>query len=276
MKIVNVGYNYRHPKDFTINRPYGSGDYILLLLRSPAYFILDGKRQVASPDSVIFFKKGTPQIYGAQNCDYINDWIHFELDEDEEKMITDLDISFDCILPITNSTIISSLIKSMFNEIYSQNIYKENSLALYFKLTVYKISEEIMLPNLKKENQYYSKLSSLRNEIYLNPEKDWSVESICKRTNLSRSYIQHMYKSFFGESITADITHSRMEYAKFLLSGTDMTINSISRLCGYNNDVHFMRQFKKLIGITPSQFKKQVHITKEELENLKNKNPFCL
>ncbi len=191
-------------------------------------------------------------------------------------LIVLLDISFDCILPITNSTVISSLIKSMFNEIYSQNIYKENSLASYFKHSVYKISEEIKLPDIKKENQYYRELSSLRNEIYLNPEKDWSIENICKRTNLSRSYIQHMYKSFFGESITSDITNSRMEYAKFLLSGTDMTINSISRLCGYNNDVHFMRQFKKLIGVTPSQYKKHIHITKEELEKLKNKNPFCL
>jgi len=44
MKISNIGYNYRHDNNFEINRPTGSGDYIILLLKTPAFFITDNKR----------------------------------------------------------------------------------------------------------------------------------------------------------------------------------------------------------------------------------------
>ena len=41
MDIINVGFDYKHPADFKIQRPNGSGDYILLILRSPAFFIFN-------------------------------------------------------------------------------------------------------------------------------------------------------------------------------------------------------------------------------------------
>ena len=94
--------------------------------------------------------------------------------------------------------------------------------------------------------------------------------------NLSRSYVQHLYKSFFNKSIISDITQSRIEHAKYLLSSTDMTVSCISSICGYNNDVHFMRIFKKEMGVTPSGYRKQIHINQNEVDIRKNQNPFCL
>ena len=105
---------------------------------------------------------------------------------------------------------------------------------------------------------------------------NWSIDKICKSLNLSRSYVQHMYKTFFGESVMSDITSSRIEYAKYLLSGTNMTVSAISQACGYDNDVHFMRIFKKTTSLTPTQFRIQIHVEKSEIENAKKSNPFCL
>lgn len=276
MNVVNVGYNYRHPDDFCINRPHGSGDYILLVLKSDAFFILNGKKQPAAPNSVIILKKGTPQFYGALTGEFINDWIHFEINEEEASRIENLGISFDSIMPMGDTTVISGFIKSMFNEKYSQNIYKENSLNLYFELILLKLSEKAKMPDLKKENMHYDELYLLRNEIYLTPNKNWKIDDISKKMRLSRSYIQHLYKAFFDSSIIFDITSARIEHAKYLLSSTDMTINCISQLCGYNNDVHFMRTFKKILGVTPSQYRIQMHISKNEVKESKSQNPFCL
>ena len=84
MKIVNCGYDNHHSPDFTINRPSGSGDYLLLIIRSPAFFIIDNIEYCTDGNSVILFKKGTPQVYGAKNAEYINDWVHFEADAEFE------------------------------------------------------------------------------------------------------------------------------------------------------------------------------------------------
>ena len=34
-----------------------------------------------------------------------------------------------------------------------------------------------------------------------------------------------------------------------------MDIASVAALCGYENQLHFMRQFKKFTGLTPSQYR---------------------
>ena len=276
MKIVNVGYNYRHSENFCINRPFGSGDYMLLILRTNAFFVLDGKKQFSAPNSVIIFKKGTPQIYGASNGEFINDWIHFEMEDEEVLTIEKLKIPFDTIISVNSVAEIAEFTKNMFREKYSQNIGKEKSLELYFELLLLKLYERINMPDFKRENIYYNELSLLRNEIYLKPDNDWSMNAICMRLKLSRSYIQHLYKAFFDESIISDITDSRIKHAQYLLSSTDMSVSYIAQCCGYNNDVHFMRIFKRTTGVTPSQFRKQTCISQNELKNSKSKNPFCL
>ncbi|MBQ4109977.1 MAG: helix-turn-helix transcriptional regulator [Clostridia bacterium] len=276
MKIVNAGYNYRHPFDFCINRPYGSGDYILLILKTDAYFVFNNEKYIAPPNSVVIFKKGTPQIYGALSKEYANDWLHFDIDEEEENEILKLDIPFDTILPVDSTSVFSELIRNIFCEKYSQNLYKEESMNLYFNLILRKLSEMLKSQVSEKEKPYYEIFCALRSEIQLAPQDNWNIDKICRKLNLSRSYIQHLYKSFFGISIMEEVLHSRMEYAKFLLSSTDFTVYSISEMCGYATDVHFMRLFKKVTGTTPTEYRMGTKIIQKELDNSKFQNPFCL
>lgn len=274
MKIVNAGYNYRHPADFCVNRPLGSGDYILLILKTDAIFIFNNEKHIAPPNSVVLFKKGTPQIYRALSKEYANDWIHFDMDDDEVHKIEKLDIPFDTILPFNSITVFSELIRNIFCEKYSQNLYKETSMNLYFNLILTKLSEMLKSNFSEQENPHYELFCALRKEIQLSPQNSWNIDDICKKMNLSRSYAQHLYKSFFGTSITEEVLLGRIEYAKYLLSGTNFTICSIANMCGYANDVHFMRLFKNVMGTTPSKYRSDFAIIQKELENSKSGTPF--
>ena len=44
MRVVSSGYNYTHPKDFYIDRPNGSPEFVLIAVRSSAYFVINGER----------------------------------------------------------------------------------------------------------------------------------------------------------------------------------------------------------------------------------------
>lgn len=276
MKIVNVGYNYRHSSDFCVDRPYGSGDCLLLIIRTAAFAILNGDKIEIAPNSILIFKKGTPQLYGASNGEYVNDWIHFEIDESEERAISELGIPFDTIIPLRDVTQFSDFIKCIFRERYSVNQHKDTAMQCYFDLIMLKISEEINQRGFENEHPYYDRFCILRNEIQLEPQKDWSIDIICKRLHISRSYLQHLYKLFFGTNIISEVKYYRIEYAKYLLISTNMTVSAISLSCGYKNDVHFMRIFKDLNGISPSEFRKKHRVSTEEIKNSKNKNPFSL
>lgn len=82
---------------------------------------------------------------------------------------------------------------------------------------------------------------------------------------LSLSYFQHLYKQFFDSSCQQDIINARLELAKYYLKDSDMSIRSLSDFCGYENELHFMRQFKKFIGMTPTEYRENVHKTNNTL-----------
>ncbi len=274
MKVVNAGYKYTHSADFVVNRPHGSGDYVLLIIKTEAFFILNGERIVAPKDSVIAYKKGTPQIYGAAKDKFINDWIHFELDKNEYDELKSLGVEFDTILQTHNSSILSSLIKSVFYELYSNNLYSDDSVSLFLRLILLKLAESRKTPVPSGEGIYYEALSKLRSDIYSYPDKDWSIESICLNLSISRSHLHHLYKTTFNTTISTDILTSRIEYAKYLLFSTDIQIKEISELCGYKNDVHFMRTFKRVLGITPTEYRNKQKISKKIMEQQKATTPF--
>ena len=144
MKISNAGYNYRHPQSFAINRPLGSGDYILLIVRSEAFFVLNGKRMEVSKNCAIVFKKGTPQLYGACGGEFINDWIKFDLSIEDEEIFSELGIPFDTIIPLRETAEFSHYVKSIFMEKHSQNLHRDKSIERYFDLILLKLSENIL------------------------------------------------------------------------------------------------------------------------------------
>ena len=90
-----------------------------------------------------------------------------------------------------------------------------------------------------------------------NPSTPRSLDDYAGRLGISKSYFQHLYTELFSISFQQDIIQFRMEHARYLLTTTDLTLSQIAEICGYNNEVHFYRQFKQLTSITPAQYRKQ-------------------
>ena len=116
------------------------------------------------------------------------------------------------------------------------------------RLYTYNISEH-------SENPQYEKICLLRNKIMKNPEKSWNISDIAEELYLSKSYLQKIYKSYFGKSIIEEMIQFRIEKAKNFLSDTDMTITEIARECGYSSYNYFVRQFKIAEGVSPSEYR---------------------
>ncbi len=75
--------------------------------------------------------------------------------------------------------------------------------------------------------------------------------------SMSRSYFQHMYREMFGVSCISDVICGKIDRAKELLSETSCTVSQVAAMCGYDNEEHFMRQFKKMVGATPTAYRKK-------------------
>ncbi|WP_294751886.1 substrate-binding domain-containing protein [uncultured Ruminococcus sp.] len=115
-------------------------------------------------------------------------------------------------------------------------------------------------------NPQFEKLCLLRNRIKKNPELPWSISEIAESLYLSKSYLQKIYKSYFGRSIIEEMIQFRIENAKTLLSQTDMTVTEISRECGYSSYNYFVRQFRSSEGCSPSDYRDEQKRKAEENE----------
>ena len=105
--------------------------------------------------------------------------------------------------------------------------------------------------------QLYRQLDQMRQEMKKRPENDWSVTEFCRRTNVSRNYLQKMYRQYFGMNIPEELILFRLEKAKELLSTTNLTISRIAELCGYASYSHFAKQFKASEGVTLSEYREK-------------------
>ncbi len=256
MKINYIGYNYWHEMEFIASRPNGSGDNLLLLLRSPAIITINGNDMRTREHSFLLYREGTPQFYRTAEGVFWNDWFHFSLSDDEVKMIEALEIPFDTPKYIGDISFFSSIIERMCQEYYSDNMYRAYTEELYMKIFFTKLGEYLQRENEKQVSPHYEQMSAVRSRIYSTPRYAWNVNELAKEMNMSISYFEHIYKDIFGASITNEVINSRVEYAKHMLSTTDAPISQIAEMCGYKSNIHFMKQFKSRTGLTPSQYRK--------------------
>lgn len=263
MEIIKIGSNGIHDGNFKVKRPAGYSYYLFLLVKTPAIFIINGEKFTVESNSVILYEPGFPHYYSAKGDSYINDWIHFKAEEGTDYFKS-LSLPLNTVTKIYDDTFISEMIRLMSNEYYSMNTNKAETMNLLLQTMFVKLNEVIYNPSLKKNiNLHYGELIILRREIHSNPQFPWTVEKLAERLNVSNAHLQQIYRLTFGISCIADVIECRMNYAKDILSKTNVPIRQVAYECGYNNDVHFMRQFKKNIGVTPSEYRR-VHSFRQD------------
>lgn len=252
MELYNSGYDWRHGTDFKIERPHGSGDYTLLIVRSPAYMIINNVMHRTRENSVVVLRKNTPIIYGANGVEFVNDWIHFDASEEDLAFFSKIGIVFDRVIEFQDVYEISRFVKQICTERWSGNQNATESInhliyLLFLKISDFSATQPTAFTTLVE------RLRNLRNNIFSNPQAMWSIERISNSMAVSPSYLQHKYKQLFGNGIKTDITLSRIEYSRYLLKNTKYAVSQISQMSGYENVEHFTRIFKRETGQTPTQ-----------------------
>ena len=72
---------------------------------------------------------------------------------------------------------------------------------------------------------------------------------------MSPYYFSTLFKRQTGIQLRDYIVQVRIEKAKEFLNGTDKKIMEIAFESGYQDTAHFNRAFKKVVGMSPSQYR---------------------
>lgn len=86
---------------------------------------------------------------------------------------------------------------------------------------------------------------------------DLKLESFADMFHYNSSYLGKIFRKEMGDSFNNILDTIRITNAKRLLTETDLKVYQISQRVGYSNIDYFYLKFKKYVGISPREYKKQ-------------------
>lgn len=165
-----------------------------------------------------------------------------------------------------------------FNNIIDINHTKDEFQAL-FELIIAEhnsadeLSEEMMCSHINRllimlyrslpknenyfESQGFELILKLQKEFEENYSLYYALDDLAKQYNISVSTLSHQFKKITGMSVMDYLLSCRIASAKNFLAKTNMSIGEIVEQCGFSDNSNFSRTFKKLNGITPTEFRKK-------------------
>lgn len=96
--------------------------------------------------------------------------------------------------------------------------------------------------------------------LHQNPGQTWTVDSLAKEAGLSRTAYAERFKQYTSITPMQYATNWRMRVACTQMSTTKESIEQIAEYIGYQSVAAFSRVFKKVIGMTPGEYRRQLSI----------------
>lgn len=87
---------------------------------------------------------------------------------------------------------------------------------------------------------------------------DLSLKAQAERLKVNPSYLSTLFKKETGTTLTDYVNQKRVEHAIFLLNSTSLQVQSIAQQCGIPDVNYFSKTFKKIVGKTPMEYRKNI------------------
>lgn len=153
-------------------------------------------------------------------------------------------------------------IEHIFSEIYRVplKIRKEYFRIKIFELLLFLAALEFEEKDEEKAYFYKTKVEKVR-EIHALITGDlsthYTIEELSERFDISKTALQTCFKSLYGNSVNSYLQSYRMNLAASMLrKEKEMSIADIAGSVGYDSQSKFTAVFKKIIGTTPMEYRK--------------------
>ena len=119
------------------------------------------------------------------------------------------------------------------------------------------LSGELSAP--REEDHTTLRLSQVRESIdaYIRDHyaEELSMQDVARVMNYSDAYFCKLFKQCFKVNFSAYLNEYRIAKAKELLQTTRLNVREVSVACGYSDSNYFARVFKRVTGMTPTEYR---------------------
>ncbi len=141
----------------------------------------------------------------------------------------------------------SSNFKNIFTSMFSlEDLYE------YYQQFFKQIAVLLKPKSIYNNGDLIEKVKTYINSNYY---KNLTVEYLASLFYVNRSYLSHLFKVTTGKNYVDYLNEIRIAKAQDLLLTSSRKLSQISKSVGYDNVKYFFRVFKKLVGVTPEQYR---------------------
>lgn len=119
------------------------------------------------------------------------------------------------------------------------------------------ILDHYLSATLRDDNQFKTnnRLHRLFQDIEKRLQFNWTIEAMCDHVHYSPPHLHRLCQSQYGKSPIQKLITIRVERAKSLLLNTSWSVQHIASYVGYTSIFNFSKSFKKVLGVSPSEFR---------------------
>ena len=266
MKIIELSELYKHSfyiKNIEINKIIP--DFIVedyLYHNTPvshftygykgyACYFDDKTKLEITPGTLCYIPKGST-IHFKENDQYEYYKIYFNIYDAESN--EDIVFSNKPMIFFQNTPKEISMQISEFSMTYSANDISANlKFQSLFYSFLYTLNNNL---NIKKNTSISSMLSPALQFMQNNYAKSFSTKDLADMCLLSEPYFRSLFKKEMNITPTEYKNYLRIRRACELLINSGTSVNNASEMLGYENVQYFCNMFKRIVGCSPSQYRK--------------------
>lgn len=255
MEFKLVRTMWQENEDFELFRENIGNEYIFIHVLTSAKTLIDGKLVKIHPGGCVFYEMNKPQYLKADGVKLVHDWFH--ADPSCGKLMERYGLCASKIYYPRSGSEITRLIDEIELEQLKMEKYSDRAIAaiaekLFITVSRAESSNKIMPLYSARKEEFINARAQIHSEL----SHQWKIDEMARIVNMSSSRFYVLYKEFFGITPQNDLINKRIQTARILLGNGGCTIEQAAAQTGYTNIYHFIRQFKKIIGQTPGEFRK--------------------
>lgn len=217
------------------------------LIDGKGLFVRDKKDYTVQKGQIFLIRPFEVTYYQADLEDpWVYEWIGFSGNMAQE-LFTEAGLDETCVFDAHDCAPIFDEMLSASNEPNYELYLLGKLYELFFALT--------KKVNIKKtvSREYVKHAIDILAANYMN---DISISNIAHSLHIDRRYLCRIFTQEKGVSPQQYLVHLRMKKAAALFSDMNITVADAARSVGYSDQFNFSKMFKKIMGVTPSQYKK--------------------
>lgn len=207
---------------------------------------------------LILMPEGVKQSYSyVDGSPYRKYWCHFSAKVGGINLFNMLELS-DYSITAANSDYIGDLFASIIahsssGTVYGKLLAKSKLMELFAYFFMHADLTRMTYHNLPS----VEKLARVLAYIDSNIERNMTIQELAGIAYVHPNYLIRLFKQQVGSPPIQYILIKKINKAKELLIGTSSSVSEIALQVGFSDLFYFSKQFKKNVGLNPSEYRKQ-------------------